>query len=145
VVVKATDSVNFDRAGQSLPTPVRFYQLRDLNNLKSASFDDMWAHAEEVLGEDLVDVKEVVVYPSQTHSGALLIKEDASYFAAVGVFREPAGSSWRTFRRLPPVGTVERCAEDEPGGPYYLFLDRSTIRGGVRRSAKQKTASKDLR
>jgi type VI secretion system VasD/TssJ family lipoprotein len=136
VVVRATDSVNFDRAGQSLPTPVRFFQLKDLNKLKNASFDDLWMHADEVLGDDLVDVQEVVVYPSQTHSDALLIKEEATYFAAAAIFREPAGSSWRTFRRMPPAGTAKRCAEDEPGGPYYLLLDRSTIRGGVKRPAE---------
>jgi type VI secretion system VasD/TssJ family lipoprotein len=145
VVVQATETVNLDRAGQSLPTPVRFYQLKDVKNLKSASFEDMWTHAEETLGDDLVDVQEVVVYPSQKHSDAILIKEDATYFVAAAIFREPSGSAWRTYTRLPAVGTVKRCAENKPGGPYYFLLDRSTIRGSVKPIVPETEEEEDKR
>lgn len=143
VVMQATHEVNRDRDGQSLPTSVRFYQLKDVGNLKNAGFEDVWVRAEETLGEDLVDVQESVVFPSQSKSEVLLINDEAHYLAAAAIFREPKGVTWRAFAKLPPPGDVDRCAKREPGGPYFYLIEGSTLRGSYKPFKVQAPATQE--
>ena len=137
----ATDDVNENTDGSALPTTVRVFQLKNIDKLKKAGFDDLWLHAKEALGEDVVDMQEIVVYPSDRRMESLLIKEEATHLALTAAFRVPTGTTWRTFMHLPPAGTVERCAEDKPGGPYYLLLSGSSLRASDRPiSIPRKTA-----
>ena len=129
VRLQATKDINLDREGKALPTPVRFYQLKGIGNLREATFESMWTDAEATLGDDYIEMVEVVVYPGQRHQEFLNIKEDTVFIAAAAIFREPEGVKWRTFTRLPDIGTIERCAEETPGGPYYFLLEGSSIRG----------------
>ena len=101
--IKASDKVNMDRNGKSLPTPVRFYQLKGVNNLKGAGFEDLW-NAEDILGDEMIHMHEVVVYPSQKHTEKIEIQEETNYMAIAAIFREPDGDTWRTYTKLPPWG-----------------------------------------
>jgi hypothetical protein len=71
------------------------------------------------------------------------ISEDAMYVAATGIFREPVGTSWRTFVKLPPPNTVERCEEGEIGGPYYFLAEGSTLKGQNRKFPPEQKKKED--
>ena len=129
VVLQASKDANPARTGESLPTTVRFYQLKEVTNLRKATYEDLWTHAPEVLGADLSDVQEAVVYPADRMTQVLPVKDDAVYLAAAAFFRSPEGVTWRTYATLPELGTVKRCAEDKPGGPYYFAISGTSIRG----------------
>ncbi|MBN1962927.1 MAG: type VI secretion system lipoprotein TssJ [Deltaproteobacteria bacterium] len=129
IVLQATKSVNPDRTGESLPTVVRFFQLKDIASLKNASFQDIWQREAEVLGKDLSDVHETTIYPADRQTQVIPIKDDAVYLAAGALFRTPQGNYWRTYTKLPPFGTKDRCLEDEPGGPYYFQVDGTRVKG----------------
>ncbi len=129
VVMQASRQVNPSNTGEALPTTVRFYQLKDAANLRKASYEDLWLRGEEVLGADLADTLETIIYPSDRQTQVIPIKDEAVYFAAAAFFRSPEGTRWRTFARLPDLGTVERCTDDKPGGPYYFILSGTTMRG----------------
>jgi len=132
VEIQAVKRVNVDADGAGLPTTMRFYQLKSLDKLKTATYDDLWNQAGQVLGDDVLDTQEVVVYPSQTHAATLSVKDDANYFAVAAFFRTPKDVTWRTFTRLPPFGSIERCRADQPGGPYYFLLEGLTVQGSTK-------------
>jgi type VI secretion system VasD/TssJ family lipoprotein len=132
VEIQAMKRVNMDTDGTGLPTTMRFYQLKSLDKLKTATYDDLWNQAASVLGDDVLDTQEVVVYPSQTHAATLSVKDDANYFAVAAFFRTPRDVTWRTFTRLPPFGSVERCRSDRPGGPYYFLLEGLSVQGSTK-------------
>lgn len=128
VVTSTTPQVNLDRQGNSLPTTVRFFELKGVDKLKNAGFSDAWEAPKQALGDSLLESHEYVVYPEQKHTETVLINDEATHVAAVAVFREPEGTDWRAYAKLPPMGTVERCREDEPGGPLYLLLAGNDIK-----------------
>jgi type VI secretion system protein VasD len=111
-VLEATDRVNPDDQGQSLATVVRVYQLRGLTRLENAEFEEIWLHAEDTLGDELVKVEEHTLFPTDRVVQRVEIGEGVSYLVAVALFRKPAGFSWRAIHELPlekcPSGKVER-------------------------------------
>ena len=101
VTVKAAPRLNLGERGDALATVVRLYQLKKVSKLEQASFDDVLDHDHDTLGEDFVSVQEVTVNPGERLAPALTRAADATFLAAVALFREPSGSSWRAFMKLP--------------------------------------------
>ena len=102
--IEASDRVNPDESGRSLPTRLRLYQLTELTPLEHASFDDVWTRPQEVLGNSALQTEELVIYPGQLVVHRLKRNERAEYVAAVAVFREPEGEAWRTAQEWPLPG-----------------------------------------
>lgn len=130
VVISADPKVNLDIDGQSLPTPISFWQLKDIAPMSEASFEDIWERSEATLGNSVVEVKEVTIFPGQKHKEDYLIAEETVYVAATAIFRKPEGTSWRTYVKLPPAQTIARCEEGKVGGPLYIHAVGNMIKGG---------------
>jgi type VI secretion system protein VasD len=131
VMVEASEDVNQDKDGRSLPTTVRLLQLRRIKSLKNAGFEELWNEPKRVLGEDLLESEELVIYPEELHVKTMTINDEATHFVGTGIFTAPEGKSWRTIFKLPEIGTTERCAADKAGGPLYLLLANSVIKGDI--------------
>ncbi len=119
VVVNASEQLNPDSRGRSLPTVVQIVQLKDSVKLERAGFKDLWGKPEEFLKEDLLQVAEVVVPPGKEVSRWVQRDPKARFVLAMGHFRQPLGYSWRAVATLPPVQEaqcVERPAGDQ-GAP----------------------------
>jgi type VI secretion system protein VasD len=110
LVVEASDRLNPDANGRSLPTIVRLYQLRDVGALEQASFQEVWRTPEEALGESLISVDELTIYPDQTIRRGLDRDPDANYLVGMGIFRTPVGSTWRSVLTLPAPRSESQCA-----------------------------------
>jgi type VI secretion system protein VasD len=101
VTVRASDRLNPDESGQSLPTVIRLYLLKSHAKLEAADFDDLYRRAKELLGEDLVAVEELVLSPGDTATRRLAPEKAARALAVVGIFRRPVGGNWRSVVELP--------------------------------------------
>lgn len=132
-IVQASDRVNLDENGHSLPTIVRVYQLKGPIGFENAEFDDIWRDAEKALGKDLLEADEFTIYPNQRLQKNLKRNPKACCVAAVAIVRRPAGVSWRTLYELPPPPEETRCAaqkkdpegkeEPTPEPAFNLYLE----------------------
>lgn len=102
--LEASDRVNLDETGRSLPTRLRLYQLSELNPLQNASFDELWSNARSALGDSIVGVEEVVLYPGQVSVHRFKREPRAEFVAAVAILRDPQGETWRTAQEWPAPG-----------------------------------------
>lgn len=104
VSVTASERLNPDEQGQSLPTVVRILQLKGTARMEGAEFDALYRRGKEVLGEDLLRTDELTLSPGQTVKLRLERDPAARAAVAVGLFRKPSGLSWRAVAELPAAG-----------------------------------------
>ena len=104
VVVTASDRLNPDDDGQSLPTVVRILQLKGAARLEAADFDPVYRRPKEALGEDLLAMEELTISPGESARRQVDRDPAARAVAVVGLFRRPAALSWRAVVELPPPG-----------------------------------------
>lgn len=87
--------LNLDDRGAPLPVVVRFYHLRNKERLEKADFKSMWKSDQELLQDDLMDRKEVILQPDSRMVFEVLPEEEAAYLAVMALFRAPQGNTWR--------------------------------------------------
>jgi type VI secretion system protein VasD len=126
VQLAATERVNPDREGRSLPTNVRLYQLKGRTRMADAEFEDVWLRAAEVLEAELVEMQEVTVYPGDNVEEMIELKPDTQYLAVVAVFREPSRDAWRAMFRVSDAGDAS-CAAHRAGATASFRLHGSRL------------------
>jgi type VI secretion system protein VasD len=102
IALQASDQLNPDEQGASLPTMVLFYQLKSPAKVDRADFEDVYRRAKESLGEDLLQADEMELLPGQSQTKTLARDKSAKALAVVAVVRRPAGPGWRSIVELPP-------------------------------------------
>lgn len=113
LVLVGTDRLNPGDKGEALATVVRVYQLKSSNKLSDAAFEEMLDNDKTVLAEDLVDMKEFTLQPSQRLDQPVARGDGAQYLAVVALFRQPAGTSWRVLYHL-PTADPQHCHKKSP-------------------------------
>jgi type VI secretion system protein VasD len=103
LTVRASDRLNPDDEGGSLPTMVLVYQLKSAVKLDAADFEGVYRRAKEALGEELLQVDEMEVAPGQVRTARLARDKGAKTIAVVAVVRRPSGTGWRSVVDLPPA------------------------------------------
>lgn len=95
--IHASTSLNVTAQGQSLALLTRLYRLRSPDSFLQASPDTFGdpAKEKEVLGDDLVSVREVQLIPGQQYETSEKVPRDVRYVGIVGLFRAPASNRWR--------------------------------------------------
>ncbi|OJH38140.1 type VI secretion system-associated lipoprotein [Cystobacter ferrugineus] len=112
--LEASERVNPDPRGRSMPTLVQILQLRDSIRAEQSSFRDLWGKPEALLKEDLLQVAEFTVAPGQEVARWIPRDPKTQFVVAMGLFRQPLGYSWRTLTMLPSV--PKHLCTDEPVG-----------------------------
>lgn len=140
--IEATDRANPDEDGRPLPTIIRIYQLGNIGTMETASFEDIWQHDEDTLGDAMLGKDELTIYPDSRITRQFERNPDANYIVGVAIVRRPTGVSWRTILELPPPAGDAQCAAlqadpdaapAEPPNVYLAFeLDDYQIEGSVR-------------
>jgi type VI secretion system protein VasD len=95
--VHASDQLNTDAQMRSLSVVMRVYKLRRLEAFLAApytAFVDAAAEKQS-FGDDVVDVREVVMRPGQKHEVVETMPKEAEYIAVAALFRAPAEGRWR--------------------------------------------------
>jgi type VI secretion system protein VasD len=122
VILRGSERLNMDENGRSLPTVFRLYLLKGTHALDGAVFEDLWQRDKDVLGEELIETKELTLNPNDKVSVPLETKPEARYLVVVGLFRNPQGIAWRATRRLTP-----ECTEGRKGPPPPPVLPLSFV------------------
>ena len=80
-----------------VPLATRVYKLRQVSTFQQMTFNGfMSAHAErEFLGNDLLEVKEVMLIPGQRYEVQEKVTREAYFIGVVALFRAPAEQRWR--------------------------------------------------
>ena len=82
----ARHALNQNERGQSLSTVVRIYQLRDKQKFESALYRDLLNQDKTVLGDDLLETKEVSIRPGEAVAIDSEIHKDMDYIGVVVFF-----------------------------------------------------------
>jgi type VI secretion system protein VasD len=141
LVLRGSERLNPNDDGRSLPVVVRIYQLKSGARMEEAEFEGVWRHDREVLGEDILKMDEMYLYPNQRMARTFRRDPAATHVVAVAIFRHPAGQAWRTIYELPPPPGDERCAAqsaDPTASPppvrdarYVFYLEDYYIEPGT--------------
>jgi len=100
MVLNAATNVNPDAGGQPLSVVVRIYQLKDKGRIEAADYNAIWKSDRETLSDDLLERQERVVQPGTQEMLEIQANPMANYLAAVALFRNPSGDTWR---RIIPI------------------------------------------
>ena len=95
--IHASPSLNVTEQGQSLALLTRLYRLRSPDAFLQAAPDTFGdpTKEKEVLGDDLVSVREVQLIPGKPYDTTEKVPRDVRYVGIVGLFRAPATNRWR--------------------------------------------------
>jgi type VI secretion system protein VasD len=128
VNLRAAAQLNLGEKGEALATVVRVYQLKGTTKLVAASFDEVADHDRDTLADDFLNVQEVTLNPGERQAPPLVRHADATYVAAVALFREPSGSGWRAFMKLPAPDPqyCHHTGDKAPRGVQFL-LDENRV------------------
>ena len=140
--------INPTVAGEARPVQLRIYQLKIDTVLQNATFEQIWKDDKKTLGEDLVKVDELPIYPQSRTEVKFERDDSASVVVGVALFRNPKGKSWFTTFELPPApskgeacGLAAKCEDPSkcdagpPKGPelrpkFSLWIDGTVIEAG---------------
>ncbi|MET3117215.1 type VI secretion system protein VasD [Undibacterium sp. GrIS 1.8] len=103
----ASENLNVDANGRPLALIARVYKLRQSANFQQTSYDTFLNPQKEkdVLGSDLMEVKEITLVPGQRYHAEEKVSQEAYFIGVVALFRSPANQRWRaTF----PAADVEK-------------------------------------
>lgn len=95
--IHAGDRLNTDPAARSLSIVMRIYRLKDATAFLAApreAFKDPAAE-KQAFGNDLVEVRELVLTPGQKHEVVETLPLTVSHVGVVAQFRAPADGRWR--------------------------------------------------
>ena len=113
VQLVASGRVNPDAQGQPLPTAVELFQLKGVASLEKTDLNEVLRAPKEALGEDLLRADELRVDPGQSVCQWVGRDPKTTYLAAVGVFRQASGTSWRALVPVPQLPT-DQCVPVQP-------------------------------
>ena len=69
IVARGVKPLNENERKESTPVDVRIYQLKDDSKFNQAAIDKLWTDDKTVLGDDLVAMKVVTVFPGSGEEG----------------------------------------------------------------------------
>ena len=91
----ADQALNPDADNESLSVVLRIYQLDAREAFASASTDALWEHADKVLGNALLDTREVVMVPGGHLVDEAPLKAQTRFVAVAAYFRQTPDARWR--------------------------------------------------
>jgi type VI secretion system protein VasD len=97
VRLQASPSLNVSPEGQSLSVVTRIYKLKGTQAFLSAPYEAFADPARErdLLGEELVEVREIQMLPGQQREWRETMPAGAAYLGMVSLFRAPDPQRWR--------------------------------------------------
>ena len=93
----AGGNLNADANGRPLAVVTRIYKLKQNTAFQQAPYDLFLnpQKEKEVLGADLLEVKEVTLIPGQRYETTEKVSKEAEYIGVVTLFHSPAPHRWR--------------------------------------------------
>ncbi len=93
----ASKILNVDEGGHSLALVTRVYKLKQSAAFQQASYETFLnpLKEKEVLGADLIEVKELTMVPGQHFQFDEKVSKEAYFIGVVALFRAPLQNRWR--------------------------------------------------
>lgn len=88
-------NLNPNLEGHASPVVVRLFELRRTAAFQAASFEALFSHAKEALGDDLVAQEEFLLRPGEIRHHDRIGGPGAAALGLVAAFRTLEGDSWR--------------------------------------------------
>ncbi len=97
IKLSAADALNLDSSGKSLALVARIYKLKQNNAFEQAPFAAFFnpEREKEMLGADLIEVKEITLIPGQRLELQEKVSKEAYFVGVVALFRAPDPMRWR--------------------------------------------------
>ncbi|MFC5473593.1 type VI secretion system lipoprotein TssJ [Paraherbaspirillum soli] len=97
IKLHAGSNLNTDSDGKPLALVTRVYKLRQDGAFLQATYDTFTNPQKEkdVLGADLIEVKEVTLVPGQHYEISEKVTREAGFVGVVALFRKPAAQRWK--------------------------------------------------
>ena len=97
VNLHAGDNLNVDENGHSLALVTKIYKLRQNAAFQQTSYETFLnpQKEKEILGADLLEVKEIILIPGQRFHVEEKVSREAYFIGVVALFRSPASQRWR--------------------------------------------------
>jgi type VI secretion system VasD/TssJ family lipoprotein len=128
ITLAASEQVNAGADGRGLPVQVRLYQLLSEAKLSNAFFEEVWNDDAKTLGDDLLSMREVTVFPGKSQELDIEQAPESRVLGAVALFREPRGRDWFVNYDLVLAKKEPPCPPPEPR--ISIWLDRMKIQDG---------------
>ncbi|MES2048574.1 MAG: type VI secretion system lipoprotein TssJ [Pseudomonadota bacterium] len=93
----AGENLNVDENGRPLALIARIYKLKQNTAFQQSGYDTFLnpQKEKEVLGADLLEVKEVTLIPGQHYQVEEKVSGETYFIGIVALFRSPASQRWR--------------------------------------------------
>lgn len=108
--IYGADNINPNEQDRPRPVVVKLYQLLNDMKMVNARYDEILKKDAETLGDDMLKVDEVEVYPNDLVEVRFERIPEASVLAGCAMFHDPKGHSWKTFYQFPPMPNDAPCA-----------------------------------
>ena len=128
VSLQASERLNPNEHGESLPTSVRVYQLKQAARMEASAFSEVWRAPSAVLVDDLLAVQVVTLFPGQAAELEVALAPDTRFLSGVAIFRQPSGTQWRSILPMPlsPGWCADYAARGSPSPAVtFRFQDYS--------------------
>lgn len=97
IALHAGETLNIAPNGRSSAVIARIYKLKQANAFQQAPYETFLnpQKEQEVLGADLLEVKEVTLIPGQRFETTEKVSQEAGFIGIVALYRKPAPARWR--------------------------------------------------
>jgi type VI secretion system protein VasD len=107
ITLTAAPDLNRDASGRPSPVPIRVYAIRNAEKLSRADYFQIVDRERDVLADDLIARKEVVLRPGQSQSIVLDVpREGSPVIVVVAGFRNIEHANWRLISPVPANGDL---------------------------------------
>lgn len=125
VSLEASERLNPNERGESLPTSVRVYQLKQAARMEASGFAEVWQAPAQALVDDLLAVQVITLFPGQAEQLEVSLSPETRFLSGVAIFRQPSGTQWRAILPLPPSPSwCEAYAARGSSSPAITFRFR---------------------
>lgn len=95
VAISVAKGINRDQTAQPAPLYIKFYQVSDPTQLQAADILELWQDEQAALGQSVLSVTPVTVFPGQAAQHILRLQSTMSAICVVGFYRQPWNKHWR--------------------------------------------------
>lgn len=120
--LQAVNFLNPNIYNQPSPVVVTLYQLKSPMAFEQANFYALYSKPAAVLGDDLVDQREVEIRPRQSLFIQQALAPSASYLGIIAAFRDPDTAQWRRIIAMPNAKKITLRVDVESQSIYAQLV-----------------------
>jgi len=105
ITLKAAKDVNIDNNGTPTPIVVKFYELTEIKDFRSADFATIYNDGQSSFGKYIVKRDEFELKPGEEREIDRVAKRNTRYIGIVAAYNDVDNAKWRTIISIRKDGT----------------------------------------